>query len=154
VIGVLQFFFRVLAAEPDACGRCGGDIVAGDVVVRASDVGPCTLWHRSCVFVSDEDASAFRAAQRRKSQRRATTADPRQGLLGFVPPCSPKVVTAEHHEQAAHSAEAVPSQRRRKELPKDGNAEPNGDALSGRPGLWPHRHDRAHRVSVARGRRG
>jgi hypothetical protein len=79
----------------------------------------------------------------------ATTAAPRQGLLGFVPLCSPKVVTAEHHEQAAHSAEPVSSQRRREELPKDGNTEPNGDALSGRPGFWPHWHDAAHHGSVA-----
>jgi hypothetical protein len=67
------------------------------------------------------------------------------------PSSSPPVPRAEHHEQAAHRAEAVPRQRRGEELPKDGNTEPNGDAFSRRPGLGPHRHDRAHGGSVAHG---
>jgi hypothetical protein len=86
MIGLWQFFFRVLAAEPDVCGRCGGAIAVGDVVVQVRDAGPGRLWHRSCVFVGDGDVSAFRNARRRNGHPRAIAASPGQTSLFAATP--------------------------------------------------------------------
>jgi hypothetical protein len=147
MIGLWQFLFRLIAGEPDVCGRCGGDILPGDVVVRARDVGPRTLWHRSCVFVSDEEVSAFRAGQRRKSQGRAIAADPQQALLwGGFPPES--VRPEQRPDSAAENHGLVV------------NGDPNHRHHHTEPDLQLRRtrvdegHEVAHGSSVAHGRPG
>jgi hypothetical protein len=97
VISLWQFFFRVLAAEPDVCGRCGGAIAVDDVVVQVRDAGPGRLWHRPCVWASDAEVSGFRRALRRKTHPRATAASSGQVLL-FVD-CFPGSVSEKENKQ-------------------------------------------------------
>jgi hypothetical protein len=76
-VSIFELAFGLLADNRASCDgrcrRCGGPISVGDPVVPLES----GAWHRSCVFASSEQVSAFlRARPPRKAP--VPVADPRQ----------------------------------------------------------------------------
>lgn len=56
---------RMRSCIETSCGRCGGPISVGELIV--SDPfgrGPCDMWHRGCFFATPEACERARRARR------------------------------------------------------------------------------------------
>jgi hypothetical protein len=78
---IVEYFHpRQYAAVEMTCGACNGPIHVGDRVALVDGIHG-NVWHRSCLFATEEQRSAAWAANRKRAERKAVEADPRQAEL-------------------------------------------------------------------------